>query len=85
MTHPVQGGCFLLKMTPENGAFIYPDFETVLLGTFNAEDNTLIEAFEATIKSVRVNSFGIMEPSFDEIPNGTHFWDDSEIDTNRQG
>ena len=51
----------------ENGAFIYPDLETALVGRFNVADNTLLEALEATVGSVNVNSFGIMEPIFDKV------------------
>ena len=51
----------------ENGAFIYPDLETALVGRFNVADNTLLEASEATIGNVNVNSFGIMEPLFDKV------------------
>jgi len=60
----------------ENGAFIYPDLETALVGCFNVADNTLLEASEATIGNVNVNSFGIMEPHFDKTSN--YFFDDSE-------
>ena len=51
----------------ENGAFIYPDLETALVGSFNVADKTLLEASEAVIGSVNVNSFGIMEPIFNEV------------------
>ena len=46
-----------------NEAFFYPDLETVLVGSFDSHD-TVIEAQEATLKSVKVNPFGILEPSF---------------------
>ena len=51
----------------KNGTFIYPDLETALVGCFNVADNTLLEASEATIGNVNVNSFGIMEPLFDKV------------------
>ena len=41
-------------VTDENGAFIYPDLETALVGRFNVTNYDLIEASEATIGSVTV-------------------------------
>lgn len=78
--HAFPGGSFLCTpgsdaSSDRESSFIYPDFETVLHGSFDVPTSyALIRASSATLASdVALNSFGIMQPQCLIFPDCAEF------------
>ena len=59
------------RLTGDDIAYIYPDYKTVLHGTFN--DGNLVQARESSVIDVIENEDGILVPVFAEPSGITHF------------
>ena len=58
------------RLTGDSIAYIYPDYETALVGTFT--DGVMVEAREAMVVSVKENEEGIMVPLFSQPVGKPH-------------
>ena len=58
------------RLTGDNIVYIYPDYETVLMGTFT--DGVMVEAREAMVVAVKENDYGIMVPQFSQPVGKPH-------------